>query len=168
MSHHPFEKSGLGKAPYRCMSSGPLVAAGGHRGGTAGYEAALAAGHEPVVGGTCQHCGTALKNAIWFESADKAVFYVGVSCADKAGEATAARKARSGLRSDKKARETARIKAAISSLASDSVLIDRLSSQPHPNQWRAEKGDTLLDYLRFRMQRSGHAGMLRVCMELGL
>ena len=67
---HPFERSGLGTAPFQFVRYEYLT-----------YQACPGA---PVqVGGSCDHCGTGIKDAFWIRGADGREFKVGSSCVYK-------------------------------------------------------------------------------------
>jgi hypothetical protein len=66
---HPFEKSGLGKAPFK----------------VAGYELSLHGGNGVPVkaGSSCDHCGTSIAHVFWIRGSDGSRFKVGSSCVMK-------------------------------------------------------------------------------------
>jgi len=67
---HPFEKTGLGKAPFRFSRYEQMT-----------YRAHPDAPAQP--GGSCDHCGTAIMHAYWIASADGRTFKVGCDCVFK-------------------------------------------------------------------------------------
>lgn len=70
---HPFERSGLGKAPFRVV----------------GYERRVfqACQGAPIqVGGSCDHCGTGIIHTFIIQGADGGKFKVGSSCVFKTGD----------------------------------------------------------------------------------
>lgn len=67
---HPFEKSGLGKAPFACIGYAKLV-----------YQACQGA---PVqCGGSCDFCGTGIMHSYTIRSADGRTFKVGSDCLER-------------------------------------------------------------------------------------
>ena len=80
---HPFERAGLGKAPFRVIGYAVRT-----------YQACPGA---PIqVGGSCQYCGQGIKHTYTILGADGRSFEVGETCAERAGTALgeAARMAR--------------------------------------------------------------------------
>lgn len=73
---HPFERGGLGKAPYRCV--GLVVRT---------YKAASDAPEQ--VGGACDYCGQGIKYQFIIRGADGSEFKVGSSCVGKVDRALA-------------------------------------------------------------------------------
>lgn len=85
---HPFEKSGLGKAPFRfvTMFSFPAPSLGEQNPNAymeACQEAANIAKSHGVRGGICEHCGMALMNNFIIRSADGHKHVVGCDCVAK-------------------------------------------------------------------------------------
>ncbi len=153
---HPWEKAGLGIAPFRFVGSE-----------TKTYQACPGA---PIqVGGSCDACGNGIKHFCWIEDANGKRFKVGSVCVNKVDRklgkvADAAVKA-----ADKAAtaeRENARIAATIEILEreelSGPILRAEIASHPHPNAWRAEQGDTRLDYFRWMFSNAGHSGSMKI------
>jgi hypothetical protein len=65
---HPFEKSGLGTAPFRCVGVQENVyVVGGHA----------------QAGGSCDYCGTGIRWEFLIRSADNRTFKVGCDCVEK-------------------------------------------------------------------------------------
>jgi hypothetical protein len=71
---HPFEKAGLGVAPFRCT-----------RVTVAKYQACHGAPVQP--GASCDYCGTGIMNVFWIKGSqpDAAEFRVGCDCVAKTG-----------------------------------------------------------------------------------
>lgn len=72
MTLHPFEKAGLGKAPFRCVgvtTNWYVTAGGAHR--------------QP--GGSCDYCGTGILYEYHIVGADGSKFVVGSDCVAKTG-----------------------------------------------------------------------------------
>jgi hypothetical protein len=71
MNTHPFEKSGLGQAPFRCVGVTEnvfMLPDGGSK-----------------AGGCCDYCFTGIRYEFHIESADEKNFKVGCDCVRKAG-----------------------------------------------------------------------------------
>lgn len=72
-NQHPFETSGCGVAPFKVVGFEKLT-----------FRAVPGAPEQ--AGGTCDHCGTAIKNAYVISEAGGNTFRVGSSCVAKAGD----------------------------------------------------------------------------------
>ena len=72
-TQHPFEATGCGIAPFRVVGFQKLT-----------FQAAP--GGPVKAGGSCDHCGTAIKNAYVIREAGGNTFRVGSSCVAKAGD----------------------------------------------------------------------------------
>jgi len=70
---HPFEKAGLGKAPFHCVGIRENV-----------YVTAGGAHRQP--GGCCNYCGTGIQWEYIIKSSDGATFVVGSDCVQRTGE----------------------------------------------------------------------------------
>lgn len=150
---HPFEKAGLGKAPFRYVgavdqnpdSQGMVVI--GERNGVR---------IETKQGGTCDYCGLAIINMYRVCSADGRKFKVGCDCLKKVNIINP-----ETLKADiKKARDNKaddRIASARASLETETVRT-ALASMPHPAPWGQAKGLTMLDYVRWMMSNAGRSG----------
>lgn len=146
---HKFEAAGLGKAPFRYV----------------GMEVKLHVipGVCVKAGSSCDYCMTAIANCFWIKSADGRRFKVGCDCIRKLGDGDpqlvkavdAAEKKR--LKEEKLRKEAEKrkeLKGLIETRASE------LSAFPHPNQFIAERGLTLLDWCRWMEERAGMKGVL--------
>lgn len=75
-------------------------------------------------------------------------------------------------RARKKAQRDARHAREATKLEELRVLMERddvrttLNSEPHPLDWRAEKGDTLLDWATWMLENSGNSGKLKVLKKV--
>jgi hypothetical protein len=153
---HPFEKRGLGKAPFRYVgiidqniSYGQAVI--GHVGGI------------PLTtnpGGTCDYCGTAIVVMFGIISADGIRSHVGCDCIERVDE-VAPIKNMDKLAQDRKrlkaTREKGRIAKAIAALPTATAL----DSIPHPLAWRAAQGDTMRQWCEWMFANAGTAGKLK-------
>ena len=144
---HKFERRGLGAYPYAYVGMDEKVLVIG---------TGLTAVTKP--GGTCDYCGTGIIYCFMLKpSCGGKPFVVGSDCIMKSGDA-GMMKAISGdmdkLKKEKakRAKETKakrvarRIEAAKERLK---TVVDVLSEKPHPTEWFAKEGKTLLDYVRW-------------------
>lgn len=158
---HPFEKSGLGKAPFRYIGLVERVCGGpdanGFQIGVAGQPA-----------GTCDHCGTGIKYCCQIVSADGKRFEVGCDCVMKTDrvEADLVRKvktAKAELDSAKrKAAAAARRPGELARIEEAQKIVaaspERWADQPHP----CITGKTLTDYFAWILRNGGHAKRLSI------
>jgi len=120
----------------------------------------------PIQPGTsCDHCSMAIMHTFWFEGTNGHKFKVGSSCVEKAGDSGIRRviaedvaEMRRKQAEDLDRRKTAQIDAW---LADDGVRLE-LASLPHPLDWRAEKGETRLDWAVWMRERAMRAGRHKV------
>lgn len=148
---HKFEQAGLGLAPFRFV----------------GFEHKTwqACPGAPIQPGTCcDYCYEGISNVFWIQGADGKRFKVGSTCVGRVGDRELANAVKTEERrqnnANRKAREEKRIAAAAEQLANREVQAT-LGTQPHPNQFRAETGATLLDWCEWMMEYAGNAGKLR-------
>lgn len=115
---HPFEKAGLGKAPFRCVGVetkvGPIVTPDGTTIGSPG---------QPM--GSCQYCGTGISDCFWIVSADNKRFYVGCDCVRKTADegSTLLTQVEAAY---KKLKKAAGVRKALAKLDSDPAILERL------------------------------------------
>ncbi len=76
MTLHPFEKAGLGKAPFHCTAVTVNVYDSG---------AGSLFGSHKQPGGSCDYCGTGIMYEYWIKGADGSQFKVGSDCVAKTG-----------------------------------------------------------------------------------
>ena len=135
---HPFEKAGLGKAPFRYIGIEAQEMQYGQRviGSVGGMTVTTQAG------GTCAYCGHYILNMFNVESADGQRFHVGCDCIHKINDAGLIRATQVDQKTLKAAREDARIATAKAALPAAHAL----RSQPHPNPYHAGQGRTPADY----------------------
>lgn len=150
---HPFEKAGLGKAPFRYIGAidqptnrDGMVICGTYKGVQV----------ETKAGGTCDYCGLAIINMYRVRSADGNTFKVGCDCLKKVDIVNPAT-----LKADiKKAKDNKadnRIADAKAQLETEAVQ-SALANKPHPAPWGQAKGLTMLDYVRWMMSNAGRSG----------
>ncbi|MEN6367735.1 MAG: hypothetical protein ABFC88_13065 [Thermoguttaceae bacterium] len=158
---HPFERAGLGVAPFRFIGMSEKV-----------YCACPGAPAQPA--GTCDYCGNGIRYCYHIKSADGREFVVGCDCVQKTDRACLVnatefdravaaqeRKLRQARRAKTVAKEEERIAAA---LAQYPAVRERMGEHPHPNAtpggWFA--GKTLADWADYMAERAGHSGRLRL------
>ncbi len=160
---HPFEMTGLGKAPFRFLRMKTNLF--------------ISAGCLPKPGGSCDHCWTNIMYEYYIRSSDGKVSKVGSDCIKKLGsqgkaslspsdsvlisaardaKTLADRKANVAKKLAAKARAAAKADAAFAKL-SDPAVRAKLTSQPHP----VITGKTLLDYVQWMREHAGQSGLAR-------
>jgi hypothetical protein len=149
---HVFERAGLGKAPFRFV--GAVAQDIGH--GVRYLDRSMNLTTKP--GGTCAFCGQYILNMYDVESADGRRFHVGSDCILRTGSAgliKAVNKAVAKLRREQRqARERANGAEMVALLADERVRAT-LATQSHPNAYRADKGESLLDWADWMAQHGG-------------
>ncbi len=168
---HPFQRAGLGLAPFRYVGMreqdllyGEVIL------NRAEFEqTGIAMTTKP--GGTCAYCGTYIVNMFNVKSADGKVFHVGSDCilktygkdhpiARKVTKAVAARtKARIAARKD------AQIAQAAEMLTRENVRAV-LGNLPHPTPCLARKGETLLGWAEYVMKVANLNGRVKVAQAI--
>jgi hypothetical protein len=151
---HPFERAGLGKAPFRFVGS---------------YESKFVAapGCPAQPGSTCDYCGTGIMTVCRIRSADGRESKVGCDCiaklerddnaaahiayGDDALIVAAKRVKRDMARAAKATRDEAKIDAARAVLDANRAVLANL---PHPH---ARPGETFADYLDWGFANAGTA-----------
>lgn len=147
---HRFERAGLGKAPFRFVEMTEKV-----------YQACPGAPAQP--GSNCDYCMASIRYEFWCESSDGKVFKVGCDCIHKIGDrglvkqiSAAERQLRdkknAAARERKKAKKIARLESARAKLP---TIRGTLASQPHPHEYHASQGKTLLDYVEWCLVNHG-------------
>lgn len=168
---HPFSRT-LGPGPYKFGGVGRIVM----------NETFGAKYFGPEVdggGGTCYHCGHAILNIYVVINAEGKRYGVGSDCIAKLNLPfeilSAAEKAKKEMERKKrreraeKRREryrkekTARL-AELRERLSDEGLRARLAEKPHPNEFMASQGLTLLSYVDWNMER-GNDGAIQKILE---
>ena len=158
---HPWERCGLGVAPYRCVGSAVVT-----------YQACHGAPVQP--GSSCDYCGQGIMNVYSVQAACKSVFKVGCdcvrkTCSEKEGVRTAIetadRKHRNALAKVSRDKRDASAKDALASLRAEHEFA--LAAMPHPRattqDWAKDK--TALDWLDFMLGCCGAAGRAKLLKE---
>ncbi len=141
---HRFEMAGLGKSPF-------------HFTGTVTEKVFCVPGGSPKAGSSCDYCGTGIRYEFWVRSSDGNEFKVGCDCIHKTGDrgliqqiAVAERKLRDAKNKAAKVRKMARLAERINTaLAILPTVRGKLAEKPHPSQYFAAEGRTLLDYVQW-------------------
>lgn len=151
---HKFEEAGLGKAPFR------LVRVEIRR-----YKAAPDAPSQP--GAACNYCGTGIVETCIIRDANGKQFHVGNECVKKTGDLglvdVVKREVNRLRREGQAVKDKERIAAGRERLTNDADVRAALASLPHPNEWYAKNGHTLLSYVEYLMQNGGTSGRVRAC-----
>lgn len=140
---HPFERCGLGKAPYDFVGI-----------------------REDRVGTSCDYCCNGIKLVATVRSADGKKFKVGTDCVQRCDthgsrlQRTVKAKASAIRTKARKAREAVRIAAAVDAIA---ARRDAIAALPHP---RGRAGESLADWAEWMLANAGHAGKLRVAKTI--
>lgn len=132
---HVFEH--LGKPPYKYTGFAELVFINPCTGAA-------------KAGGSCDHCGTAIRNAFYFTSADGKTFKVGSSCVNKSGDKGLRKFVSQETKKLKAQREQAELPLLRKQLAELIQEVQPKTSQmEHPNKHYASQGKTLHEYFAF-------------------
>ena len=158
---HPWERVGLGVAPYRCVGSAVVT-----------YQACHGAPVQP--GSSCDYCGQGIMNVYSVQAACKSVFKVGCDCvakvcSEKEGVRTAIetadRKRRNAQAKVARDARDARAKDALATLREENAVT--LATLPHPRasqDWAKDK--TALDWLDFMLGCCGATGRAKLLKEV--
>jgi hypothetical protein len=154
MEVHPFEKAGLGKAPFRFM-------------GVRQNLWSPCPGEPAKPGGCCAYCYNGILNEYVVRDADGKVFTVGSECAYKISRTANAphdpiveqiKAAERKLNRDKRhAREAERIEEGKAWFEANREAV---AAHPHPNSRFASAGKTLADWVDWNLQHAGTTGRL--------
>lgn len=157
---HPFEKAGLGKAPFQYVGMVYQEISHGQRvvGSVGGCEMTT------KPGGSCAFCGKYIVNMFDVESADGHRFHVGCDCIRKVGDVVLTKKVNADVKKMKAKRESDRIAEARRNLPQAYSL----RSQPHPTPYLASEGKTMAGYCEWLLANSGPSGKLRAARMIEL
>lgn len=161
---HVFETAGLGKAPFKFVEvrelRGPLKIMD-KNGNWTGEESGSPG--QPM--GCCKFCSQGIAICCFIESADGKRFMVGSDCVEKTGDRGLG-KVKTVVAQYKReqslAKERVRVAQLALRLSGDADLRALLSSKPHPQQWRRDEGESLLDSVEWFMANAGHTGKLKM------
>lgn len=150
---HPFEKAGLGTAPFRFIGMEEKI-----------FQACPGAPIQP--GSSCDYCGQGIRYVFQVAGADGRAFKVGCDCIRKIaakGERLLTDAEIAEKRFKREAKRAAliqRIALAMAALAASPAL---LTDQPHPYEYRAAKGETLRDSVQWLLTHAGDKGQTEAC-----
>jgi hypothetical protein len=162
---HPFERAGLGKAPFYFVGLTEKT-----------YQACHGAPVQP--GGTCAFCGTGIRYCCQIKSADGARFVVGCDCVQRLADerndgsdtALALRKlaavvsaAERKIAAQKRAQKAAGVLASIETSLADAAIRATLETRPHP---RAFAGLSLLNWCEWMLANAGAKGRAEVAKAI--
>lgn len=157
---HPFERAGLGQAPFRYVEMAQQDICYGERilNRAELQEGGIAVTTKP--GGSCAYCGTYIRHMYNIRSADGRVFHVGSDCVEKTGDAKLVNAVKVQVRKDAKAKRVATAEAQrleLEALVADDMVRAELVCHPHPKC----SSLTLLDWAEWMSKRGGVGGRLR-------
>lgn len=104
---HVFEKSGLGRAPFRCVGLVSLPSPSLAASNPTAYNNALRDLPRDLSLGSCSYCGTCLMNNFIIQSSDSRRFVVGCDCVTRTGDAGLAKEVKRVRVADKLTKRTA-------------------------------------------------------------
>ena len=152
---HAFEIAGLGKAPFKFVGFEEKWHVIGN--GSAQRQA----------GSSCDFCGTGIAYVYWILSSDGRQFKVGCDCVQKTGDYGLRKVIDAHVAEHKRnlanKRADAKIEAGMALLQASE---EKLKSMPHPNEYFATNGKTMLDWCQWMLQNSGRKGKLEVVKKL--
>lgn len=127
---HRFAERGLGTEPYTIMS------------------------HDPPWAGlsSCDYCGTGIREKFYLRSSDGRQFKVGNECIMRAGDnglVSIARRMHAAIQRQQRLEREKRQLADLQTVMESSALRQGLMELPHPYAYRAERGETALDYMQY-------------------
>lgn len=169
---HPWEKAGLGKAPFRWLGVthkvGPIVVEQKN-----GITITVGAPGQPM--GSCSFCGQGIAECHEIGSADGKRFIVGCDCVRRVnakGEKvrTAAERASLDMKNQKSraraADKSEQSKAKLDELMARPGFREELSAKPSGYEWKAAQGATAWDDLEWLAAHCGHSGRVRLIKKL--
>lgn len=161
MMTHPFERAGLGTAPFRVIGvecrTGPIRTTDP----VTGITTEIGSPGQPM--GCCQYCYQGISECWLVRSSDGKVFTVGCDCVRKTSDPGLKRGMAPLKTKLRKEREAARIERA-ELLIEDPAVRARLAEEPSPNARRP--GDTALEWASWMLLHAGNSGKLRACRLL--
>lgn len=164
---HPFERAGLGKAPFRFVGLVEKT-----------YVACQGAPVQP--GGTCAFCGTGIRYVCIVKSADGRAHDIGTDCVHKLEDerntndehareirrlADKVKAAQRKLAADKRAAKAAAVTANLEATLADEANRAALAALPHPSP-NAPPHASLLSWSEWMLANAGAAGRARVAKAI--
>lgn len=158
---HPFERAGLGQAPFRYVGMAAQDLCYGQAIlNRAEYEqTGIAVTTKP--GGTCAYCGTYIVNMYNVRSADGREFHVGSDCVEKTGDAklvSAVKREKRAADKAKRAAKAGNVTVELATFLVDDEARAKLAALPHPKL----PGLTMLDWSEWMVKRSGATGRAKL------
>lgn len=121
-----------------------------------------------MSGGSCEYCMKEISDVWRFKCADGTTFKVGCDCAEKAFEhapkaVALIQKTKNEVEKKKRhSREEKKISEGKAWIDANEAA---LAALPHPTEWRANKGETMLDCVRWYLQNAGTAGKIKAIKD---
>ena len=159
MRVHPFEKAGLGEAPFRFVGMerrvGPIRIASEF-----GTTTEIGSPGQPM--GVCDYCGTGIAYCCSIKSSDGKVFVVGTTCVNKTEDTRLISDSDRAVRKHRKElqlkRNGERIALGRKTLESAEVQT-ALAAGLHPKI----TGKSMLDYVEYLFKFGGQSGKVKAC-----
>lgn len=143
--------SHLGKPPYRFVGVDELVFT-------------IPGTGINKAGGACDHCGTCIRHAFYFVSADGKNFKVGSSCVNKSGDAGLRKIVSAEVRKRKAEKEEAELPSLKETLLKHiSENEELIRTKPHPFHF---PNLSLYDYMLFVIPKASHSKIKRMLNQL--
>jgi len=146
---HPFERAGLGKAPFACI--GVEIKR---------YQACHGAPIQP--GGACQYCGMAIVECCIIKASDGRQFVVGNVCVGKTHDAKLVSdtdKRLAQLRREARHLKEAECIGSMEGWLRDAQICRKLEAEPAPN---GSYSSNLLAWAVWMLENAGNSGRMRV------
>lgn len=162
---HPFERRGLGKAPFKFTGMDQQDQAYGQvcLNRDEFSKTGILLSTKPC--GTCAYCGTAIINLYNIVSSDGKRFHVGCDCVELTADRkliAVVKKAKAAhdktRRTAKKAATDAANRAAISSALANPSIRSKLRETPSQHEWKRVQGGTLLEDFEWLAEHCGATG----------
>lgn len=131
---HIFETASLGAAPYKLVS----------------VDMREQDPNGPRVGTSCDYCDTYITNVFHCESSDGKHFVIGSTCVEKLGDSGLTKAVNDRVRDHRRELRQAKEAEKRAKIFQDFERVKpQLVKMPHPNEYFASKGKTLLDYVEY-------------------
>lgn len=119
------------------------------------------------AGGACDHCGTVIRNAFYFTSADGKTFKVGSQCVTKSGDRGLRKFVSEETKRIKRERDLAELpllRQQLNDLIAETE--PKTSAMAHPNAYFAQQGKTLYEYFAFCAKGASNSAAKRLIRAL--
>lgn len=151
---HPWERAGLGKAPFRFVGSHVSL-----------FQAVPGDPNCPVKpGSSCDYCAQAISLVCVIRDANGREFKVGCDCVKRLGEKKLSARADKARLEHERSQRKARAEASRCELAemlNDPAVVAVIGKVPHPHAEHADRGETLLGWARWMSTWAGASGRQR-------